>query len=132
MAGKDNLRTPSTAEARQIGAKGGKASAEARKRKKTMREVYESLRTLQVVPSHTEALQEILEEKLPTVTVDEAIMLAMIAKAEHGDVLSRRKPLTKDIRSIFMTFYPQLPVMRHGEIQKNIFLSRHISRPLRN
>ena len=86
MAGKDNLRTPSTAEARQIGAKGGKACAEARKRTKTMREVYESLRTLQVVPSHTEALQEILEEKLPTVTVDEAIMLAMIAKAERGDV----------------------------------------------
>lgn len=82
----ENLKTPTAEEAREKGAKGGKASAEARRRKKTMREVYESLRTLQVVPSHTEALQEMLEEKLPTVTVDEAIMLAMIAKAERGDV----------------------------------------------
>ena len=82
----ENLKTPSAEEAREKGAKGGKASAEARKRKKTMREVYESLRTLEVVPSHAEALQEMLQEKLPTVTVDEAIMLAMIAKAERGDV----------------------------------------------
>ena len=82
----ENLKTPTAEEAREKGAKGGRASAEARRRKKTMREVYESLRTLEVVPCHTEALQEMLQEKLPTVTVDEAIMLAMIAKAERGDV----------------------------------------------
>lgn len=82
----ENLKTPTAEEAREKGAKGGRASVEARRRKKTMREVYESLRTLEVVPSHTEALQEMLQEKLPTVTVDEAIMLAMIAKAERGDV----------------------------------------------
>lgn len=86
MANEQNLRTPSTAEARQIGAKGGKASAEARRRKKTMREVYESLRTLEVVPSHAEALQEMFADKAERVTVDEAIMMAMIAKAERGDV----------------------------------------------
>lgn len=86
MANEQNLKRSTPSEARENGKKGGKASAEARRRKKTMREVYESLRTLQVVPSHTEALQEMLEEKLPTVTVDEAIMLAMIAKAERGDV----------------------------------------------
>ena len=82
----ENLKTPTAEEAREKGAKGGRASVEARRRKKTMREVYESLRTLEVVPSHTEALQEMLQEKLPTVTVDEAIMLAMIAKAERGGV----------------------------------------------
>ena len=82
----ENLKTPTAEEAREKGAKGGRASVEARRRKKTMREVYESLRNLEVVPSHTEALQEMLQEKLPTVTVDEAIMLAMIAKAERGDV----------------------------------------------
>ena len=82
----ENLKTPTAEEAREKGAKGGRASVEARRRKKTRREVYESLRTLEVVPSHTEALQEMLQEKLPTVTVDEAIMLAMIAKAERGDV----------------------------------------------
>ena len=82
----ENLKPPTAEEAREKGAKGGRASVEARRRKKTMREVYESLRTLEVVPSHTEALQEMLQEKLPTVTVDEAIMLAMIVKAERGDV----------------------------------------------
>lgn len=38
MANEQNLRTPSTEEAREIGRKGGLASAEARKRKKTLKE----------------------------------------------------------------------------------------------
>ena len=86
MANEQNLRRATPSEARENGKKGGKASAEARKRKKTMREVYESLRTLEVVPSHAEALQEMFADKVERVTVDEAIMMAMIAKAERGDV----------------------------------------------
>ena len=82
----ENLRVPTSEEARENGAKGGRASAEARRKRKTLREVYASLREMEVVPSHAEGLQELLADKLDTVTVDEAIMLAMIARAEHGDV----------------------------------------------
>lgn len=38
MANEQNLRTPSSSEAREIGRKGGLASAEARKRRKTLKE----------------------------------------------------------------------------------------------
>lgn len=41
MAGKDNLRTPTTEEAREIGKKGGKASGKARRRKKELKELLE-------------------------------------------------------------------------------------------
>ena len=41
MAGIDNLRTPTTEEAREIGRKGGIASGEARRRKKELREMLE-------------------------------------------------------------------------------------------
>ena len=41
MAGVDNLRTPTTEQAREIGRKGGKASAKARKRKKELKELLE-------------------------------------------------------------------------------------------
>jgi len=41
MAGKDNLRTPSTEEARERGKKGGKASGMARRRKRELKELLE-------------------------------------------------------------------------------------------
>lgn len=43
MANEQNLRTPTTSEAREIGRKGGIASGEARRRKKLMREAFEEL-----------------------------------------------------------------------------------------
>ena len=43
MANEENLKTPTTKEARERGKKGGKASGEARRRKKTMREALEML-----------------------------------------------------------------------------------------
>ena len=41
MANAGNLRTPTTEEARKRGAKGGKASAEARRKRKAMKEQME-------------------------------------------------------------------------------------------
>lgn len=41
MAGKDNLRTPTTEEARERGKKGGQASGKARRRKKELKELLE-------------------------------------------------------------------------------------------
>lgn len=46
MAGIDNLRTPSTEEARKIGRKGGIASGEARRKRKTIKEQMELLLSL--------------------------------------------------------------------------------------
>ena len=43
MAGKDNLKTPSSAEARSNGRKGGIASGEKRREKKAMKETLETL-----------------------------------------------------------------------------------------
>ena len=65
MANEDNLRTPSTEEAREIGRKGGIASGEARRKRKTLRE---------------ELL--LLLEKGDT---QERISLALLQKAMQGD-----------------------------------------------
>lgn len=46
MANEQNLRTPSTEEARAIGKKGGIASGEARRRKRNMKKTLEMLATL--------------------------------------------------------------------------------------
>lgn len=43
MAGKDNLRVPSSTEARENGSKGGKASAASKRRKKEFRDVFQAL-----------------------------------------------------------------------------------------
>jgi hypothetical protein len=72
VAGKDNLRTPTTEQAREIGRKGGKASAKARKRKKELKELLEI------------ALSQ------PSEIVDgednyTAITVALIQKAIQGD-----------------------------------------------
>lgn len=60
MAGIDNLRTPSTEEAREIGRKGGLASGEARRKRKTMREQAELLLSLAVKnPKLKKAMSEL-------------------------------------------------------------------------
>ena len=66
MAGKDNLKVPSSEKAREIGRKGGKKSGEAKRARKTMRE--------QLL---------LMLEKGDT---QENMTLALIAKAMQGDV----------------------------------------------
>lgn len=65
MANEDNLRTPTTEEAREIGRKGGIASGEARRRRKTLKE----------------ELLLLLEQG----DMQEKISLALIQKAMNGD-----------------------------------------------
>jgi hypothetical protein len=43
MANEDNLRPLSTSEAREVGSKGGKASAASKRRKKEFRDVFQAL-----------------------------------------------------------------------------------------
>lgn len=66
MANEKNLRAPSTSEARERGKKGGKASAEARKTRK--------------------ALRDELLELLSDGDVQKKMSLALIKKASAGDV----------------------------------------------
>ena len=70
----DNLRVPTSDEAREIGKKGGIKSGEARRAKKTMREMLDYL------------LEKEIKTNKGDMTTLEAIMVSMIAKASKGDV----------------------------------------------
>lgn len=88
MAGKDNLKTPSSAEARSNGKKGGIASGKARREKKAMKETLETLLQMPLKAGKAADLDEIKDIaalKGKNITVQEAIMLAQIQKAMKGD-----------------------------------------------
>ena len=72
----ENLRVPTSEEARKIGKMGGIASGEARREKKRLREALESLLDMQ----DEEAMAGIDQ------TNALAIALAMVKKAKKGDV----------------------------------------------
>lgn len=84
---KDNLKVPSSIEARKNGSKGGKASGESRRKRKTMREA------LEMMMYHTE-LNEQTRQMLKAEGIKDAddfnhqmvITRSLIAKAESGDV----------------------------------------------
>lgn len=88
MANTDNLKVPTSAEARKNGRAGGIASGKARKQKKAMKD---TLATLLAMPMKAEELtdietvQGVAELNGLNVTVQEAIMLAQIKKAVKGD-----------------------------------------------
>lgn len=70
MSNPGNLKTPTTSEARERGRKGGKASGEARRKRKALREQLEIL----------------LAAKHDGVECGQAVALALIEKALSGDV----------------------------------------------
>lgn len=85
----DNLRTPSTDEARAIGKKGGVASGKARREKKLIRETFETLLSMPLdVGKQTgiDEIRSIAEVKGANITVQEAICIKMAQKAMKGDV----------------------------------------------
>ncbi len=59
MANEQNLRQLTTSEAREIGAKGGKASVKSRRRKKSMKEAMNLLLDLPVSEKNKEFLQSL-------------------------------------------------------------------------
>lgn len=82
----ENLRTPSTEEARKIGSKGGKASGEARKQRKTFKDVFTSLLECDVSKDALEPLQGVIKSEYgDRITADQAMALAQIVKAVNGD-----------------------------------------------
>ncbi len=82
----DNLRNLTTSEAREIGRKGGKASVAARKQKRTMREAMRYAMNGMELSSETRKKLEAagIDPKDFTHTI--AVTLALIEKAEAGDV----------------------------------------------
>lgn len=76
MANEDNLRTPSTSEAREIGSKGGKASAAAKRRKKEFRDVFQALLDGKQFQDGSGKL----------LTGTEALAMSLFRRAMQGDV----------------------------------------------
>ena len=88
MAGIDNLRTPSTDEARQRGQAGGIASGKARRDKKAMKDTLTALLSMPLKSgkaADVESIKNLAALKGKNITVQEAIMLAQIQKALKGD-----------------------------------------------
>lgn len=89
MAGIDNLRTPSSAEARSNGRKGGIASGKARRDKKALKDTLGELLAMPIkegVSDEIEKIKSIAGIKGKNITMQEAIMVAMLNKAAKGDV----------------------------------------------
>lgn len=82
-----NLRTLTSEEAREQGRRGGIASGEARRKKRTFRELIELVMTMEVDdPSVHAKLRELGLDP----THDMAITMAAVRKAENGDIEATR------------------------------------------
>ncbi|MBR6171570.1 MAG: hypothetical protein IKQ49_00130 [Eubacterium sp.] len=81
----DNLRTPSTEEAREIGKKGGIASGEARRRRKKLKEALEVLFATQTSDKLKAAFRKQGVEVPDDLTNEQALAISMMMKAIAGD-----------------------------------------------
>lgn len=84
-----NLRTPTTEQAREIGRKGGLASAQKRKERKAMRETLQILLDLSIrtgKKANIEKSKSIRDLSSENVSVQEAILMKQIEKALKGDL----------------------------------------------
>lgn len=88
MANKENLKVPTSSEARKNGKKGGIASGKARREKKLFRETLESLLTMPMKDGKDASVDDIKNFagiKGANISVQEAILIAQIQKAMKGD-----------------------------------------------
>lgn len=97
MANPENL-TPvrSTSEARAMGAKGGRASGESRRRKRAMREVLDDLLQMPIRKGATQNVESLADIMTPNgkvnllngkinVTVEQAVLLGQVMLALNGN-----------------------------------------------
>lgn len=96
MPNLENLKVPTSEEARRNGAAGGRASGEARRRRKAMREVLDELLELPLRKGVIKELQSLADIAGPNgkinllngkvnVTVEQAVLLAQILQAINGN-----------------------------------------------
>ena len=93
MAGADNLKTPTTEEARERGKKGGIASGKARRKRKALNETLNELFSMPIKDgkaNELESIKSLASIKGQNITVQEAIVLAQIQKALKGDQRAAR------------------------------------------
>lgn len=87
--GKENLRVPrSSEEAKELGRKGGIASGEARRKKKTAREIAEAFLSVALSPAQSKLSQTMDQLGLGEKTQLGALVAAHMVKAQSGDVQS--------------------------------------------
>lgn len=89
MAGTDNLKVPTSEEAREFGRRGGIASAKKRRERKAMKETLEELLSMPLkngASADIGKVRNIAAMKGKNITMQEAIMLSMLQKAAKGDV----------------------------------------------
>lgn len=86
MAGKDNLRALTTEQAREIGRKGGLASAEVRKRKKTIYELTATMLEAPVDGRRTRTIKSLVKDMSEDdMTVNAAMIAGQIKSAIDGN-----------------------------------------------
>ena len=87
MANEGNLKPFRTeSEARERGRAGGIASAESRRRKRDMRELFNDILSMPIAPGELADVQTIADVKGKNITVAEAIGFRIAQKAVGGDV----------------------------------------------
>lgn len=91
MSNVKNLKTLSPEEARKWGAKGGKASAEARRQRKTLRENMELLLNLEV--TSIKDFNKLTAMGIPLEDIDNSMLLtaALFKRAAGGDVMAYKE-----------------------------------------
>lgn len=87
MANNENLKTPTSEEARENGRKGGIASGEARKKKKQLKELAEVILDNKI---KNEAVIEDMKDKFPELNIEDItyglmLLLKQYEKAKDGD-----------------------------------------------
>ena len=86
MANEGNLKPPTTKEARERGAKGGRASAEAKKKRKAMKEQMEMLLNLPLKDEQTRAFLEKMGIDTANMDNQMALVVATFQNAIRGDM----------------------------------------------
>lgn len=81
----EKIKALTPEERREAGRLGGIASGKARKKKKTMRAIYESLANQKVNGETVQKLQGTLMKVKKNLTVEESIVLAQVLMAQAGD-----------------------------------------------
>ena len=88
MANEQNLKKPTSKEARELGKRGGKKSGEVRRRKKLLREIAETIGAAQAPEEVKEKMRQLGLTSTDDITLDEAMMMAQYGRALSGSVQS--------------------------------------------
>lgn len=120
MANEQNLKTPTSKEARERGKKGGIASGKARREKKALKDTLELLLSMPMKDGagvDVEAVKSFASLKGENINVQEAMTIAMLQRAMKGDVRAaewiRDTIGQKPTDNMNMSF--ELPVFFKGE-----------------